>query len=453
MATAKLTAFSIAGFLGGIFFAGFGTPPGVFLGAGAASLLVFSRRPRPAGWLGIGLILGSLYYQAFFILRKSTFHPPADDSLVAVRIIGEPRTIRGGAAFPAVFLPPYGGRISVLADRDDFSYGEVITVRGKLQLPQETHELPFFAYPELQKTGRIDKLPRSALIAMRRRAVRSFDGYVLPQEAAFLKALLLGDRTGFNAEFKNDLARSGTSHLVALSGANVQLLVHTIGTLFILVLPRRGAFLMTSAVIIFFVFLVGGEPSIVRAAIMGILLLLSRQAGRLPALGHAALWAALGMALPQPDVLFMPGFQLSFLSFFGIAYLAPALQGAAASGRGFAVQAIETVAAQLAVLPVISAYFGNVSVIGFFTNMLVLAVIPLTMLFGFALLFIGLLLPALGAVPAALVGLLLRYELAVIDLGSRLMEPLAAGAWPWPWVLGYYGALLIFIRHRQSQRI
>jgi len=108
----------------------------------------------------------------------------------------------------------------------------------------------------------------------------------------------------------------------------------------------------------------GAEASVVRAAIMGFLVLLAKEAGRMYSFRNAVTFAAAGMAVFDPTILvFDIGFQLSFVSLLGITHLEPALKrffGERGSFLGWRENALTTLSAQLAVAPILIQNFGSV---------------------------------------------------------------------------------------------
>ena len=181
---------------------------------------------------------------------------------------------------------------------------------------------------------------------------------------------------------------------------------------------------------------VGPSPPVVRAALMGSLLILARLVGRKPhALTSLAASSAL-MTLYNPLLLWSVSFQLSFAASLGLLLLEPALEGplrdylATRWGRDRAKRVLRvlrdlllaTVAAQLATLPIIWHHFGQVSVISLLANALVLSAQPAIMILGFGATAIGFLSEPLGRMVAWLVWPFLRYTIGVVQ---------GLGALPW----------------------
>src|SRR5262245_13917799 len=205
-------------------------------------------------------------------------------------------------------------------------------------------------------------------VRVKRRAREIMGTALPPTSAALLGGLLLGDRTALPRDLDESFRRAGVYHVLAVSGFNVALLAASVFAALAMTGagPRPAASAALVAVIAF-AFVVGPEPSILRAAIMGVLilgaLLLDRQASVLNSLALAAL----AILAVRPSDLHDPGFQLSFAATAGIV-LAPLPRNPLLGALGV------SVAAQLAVLPVALAHFNQASTIAVIAN---LAVVPL----------------------------------------------------------------------------
>src|SRR3989338_1488508 len=145
-------------------------------------------------------------------------------------------------------------------------------------------------------------------------------GKFCPEHAAFLKALLLGERSDVSAEFEDLFIRTGTLHLLAVSGFNVGFL--SVALLFFLGplrLPKKLQWMLVLAAIWFYCLLVGWQAPLVRASVMATLLILGRLLGRKTDLLNSLGLAALILLAVNPKSIFDIGFQLSFLAVAGLA--------------------------------------------------------------------------------------------------------------------------------------
>jgi competence protein ComEC len=232
-----------------------------------------------------------------------------------------------------------------------------------------------------------------------------------------------------------------------------------IGCLLSYFLPRRVAFFFTVIAIALFVTMVGGEASVVRAAFMGILLLLCQTVGRPHDSRNAIALAASVMVLANPTIIINDlGFILSFMSLLGIVYLSPALKyvlgmDAAAQSLSFLSwkeNLVMTLSAQLAVLPIIVVSFGQFSLTAIIANMLVLPFIPITMAIGFALGAVSLLWAPLGFVFAKASQILLTYETSVMYLFGKLQVPIRGIFASRTAFIAYYIALVYIVWHSRK---
>lgn len=212
---------------------------------------------------------------------------------------------------------------------------------------------------------------------------------VLPEpEASFASGIILGRSPKFPQDFVEALKRTSTMHLVAVSGYNITIVAANVLRLFeLLRIPVLFSWWGAVASIITFTLIVGAPASAVRAAIMGIVLLIGKRIGRESPARLALAFAASLMVLWQPDILrFDLGFQLSFLAAIGIFWLAPIVEEKAFRGRrffGLSRICSETMGAQLMVAPWILYKFGNLSFLGAAANFAILPIIPFAMFWSF----------------------------------------------------------------------
>lgn len=245
-----------------------------------------------------------------------------------------------------------------------------------------------------------------------------------PQKAAFLNGLILGERQRFSKEFKDDLNKSGTTHLVALSGYNIAIIVLSVKAFLGNFLGPRKVFIFTLFAVIAFVAMTGAASSAVRAAIMAGLVLLAERGRRLYDSRQAVVSAAFFMTLANPKVIvFDWGFQFSFAAVLGLIYIRPALQKIFSAEQGFLSwreNLITTSAAQISVLPLLIWHFGYFSPLSLMANILVLEAIPLTMFMGFLIGGLGFFSSGLSLMAGWFASLLLGYEIFVIKFFADL---------------------------------
>lgn len=227
---------------------------------------------------------------------------------------------------------------------------------------------------------------------------------ILPGDpGALLAGILYGERN-LAEETASTFRAAGMTHLIAVSGSNIALVVSLFVPFFLLLgYRRKPAIILSGAAITTFVIFVGAEASVVRAAIMGWLALLARVFGRKASAGRLLVIAATAIVLVDPWALaFDAGFALSFLATWGLLSWVGPLQekgkwipNIAGLREAFAT----TLAATLITTPYSLWAFGQVSLAGLLTNLLAIPLIGLAMLWGTVALIGGTALPWL-ALPA-----------------------------------------------------
>ena len=225
----------------------------------------------------------------------------------------------------------------------DFSFGDVIRISGELSLPDGPRNpggFDFRAY--LGRQGiytllfsgkgaqcKIISRHRGNPILEKSYAFRHFLSQNLSagfgeEDAAFLKALLLGEKRDLSAEFEDLFIRTGTMHLLAVSGFNVGFL--SAAVLFLLLpfgLSKNFKWLFVLGVLWAYCLLVGWQAPLVRASVMATILICGKLLGKKVDILNSLGLAAIFILAVNPKSLFDIGFQLSFLAVAGMALFVP----------------------------------------------------------------------------------------------------------------------------------
>lgn len=249
-------------------------------------------------------------------------------------------------------------------------------------------------------------------------------------QRALVPALVDGDDTALDPGLESDFRTTGLTHLTAVSGTNLTLLVG-----FLLVLARwcgvRGRWLtvVAAAGIVGFLLVARTEPSVLRAAAMGAVGLLALGSnGRQRALRGLGV-AMVVLLLVQPTLATSAGFALSVLATAGIVLLAPGWRDRLARWLPrWAAEAIAVpAAAQVACTPVIAGLSGSVSLVAVPANLLVAPVVGPATVLGLAGGLLGLVSDALGRLCGLLAGWCVAWIAVVARTGADL--PVAQIGW------------------------
>jgi competence protein ComEC len=273
-------------------------------------------------------------------------------------------------------------------------------------------------------------------------------------QGGLLRGVVVGDTSGIDQQLTADAKATGLTHLVAVSGSHVAM----VGGLVLLMLRRAGprfaaagAGLTLAALVI----LVGPQPSVLRAVVMGVIGLAAAVLGRSRAALPGLAGAVLALLLLDPALAMSVGFALSVQATAALVLLAPAwVRALQRRGvpRGWAQLVVLPVAAQLATMPVIAAISGTVSLAAVPANILVTPVVAPALLIGLACTAAGPWWPAAGDLLARVDGPLLGW---IAGTAHHLARWPAATV-PWPASPGGVMALagltlaaLLVLRHRR----
>ena len=249
-------------------------------------------------------------------------------------------------------------------------------------------------------------------------------------QRALVPALVDGDDALVEESLAADFRTTGLTHLLAVSGTNLTLVVG-----FLLVLARwcrvrgRWLYLVGAVGIVGFVLLARTEPSVLRAAVMGSVALFAMGTDGRRRGARALGVAVLVLLLVQPTLAVSAGFTLSVLATAGILLLAPAWRDALARWLPrWAAEAIAIpLAAQLACTPVVAAISGQVSLVAVVANLAVAPVVGPATVLGLGAGLVGLLWDPAGRLLGTGAGWCVAWIVTVATRGADL--PTAAIGW------------------------
>ncbi|MBF0483817.1 MAG: ComEC family competence protein [Candidatus Omnitrophica bacterium] len=303
--------------------------------------------------------------------------------------------------FTLTLFKPMRGEVLVnIFSAQQVSYGDSLRLKGKLSRPMNFGQGSKFSYRtylensgilyclnvkkdvEIKKSGRIqgNGLVRFAYNT-RQYFRRIFDKNFSENESGLVRALMLGDRTGVPYFISDIFRKTGTTHILAISGFNIAVLA----LMFLVILkfaPIHRNIIMTTVIVllIFYMVMSGLSASVVRASLMASIVLLSfiieRPKDHLNVVAAAA-FAALAVT---PLVLFDIGFQLSFGCVIFLIILPPRIKVLTTKywgepktkfGKWILEALILSFSVWIGILPAIVYYFNSISFVSIFANLLI----------------------------------------------------------------------------------
>jgi competence protein ComEC len=343
-----------------------------------------------------------------------------------LRLAEEENTVSGSA------------KSAVYAERfPQLAYGDVIRIGGQLRKPETftgTGGREFY-YPEYLarkdifyeiSRPQIDKVDeqqggwlQQSLADFRAQLLQKIHEYVPDPHAALTGGVLLGAEDALGEGLQEDFRRTSVIHIVVLSGFNVMIVAAVIGQGLLALGLSLGVSAAAATIgIVLFALLVGLTPTVVRASIMAVFALLARASGRRYGPTRGLVLAAAGMVLVTPDILlYDPSFQLSAVATAGLIGFGDQVSAWldwVPKRFGLHEAATATVAAQIAVLPLLLFYTGMLSFVSLPANLFVLPVVPLLMAVGAVTILFGFISSTLAFVSASGVYVIADYVFLVV---------------------------------------
>ncbi len=276
--------------------------------------------------------------------------------------------------------------------------------------------------------------------------------------AGLLPGLVVGDTSEITDQLNADAKATGVAHLLAVSGSHFAVLCGITVVLLRRIGPRYAAAGGTIT-LVGLVVLVGPQPSVLRAAVMGGIALLALLTGRTRTCVPALATAVIVLLFIDPQLSMSAGFALSVLATGGLILLAPAWSTALQRRgvpSGWADLLVVPIAAQIVTMPIIVGISGSVSLVGVLANLIVAPVVAPALIVGVLCALTGPWWPGAAAALAHACAPMLGW---IAGVAHRLARwPAATVPWPATGVgvlalVGLTVAILYLLRHRRFRAV
>jgi len=377
------------------------------------------------------------------------------------------------------------GKASVRVPRyPTYHYGDVLKITGRLQTPPQLEDFDYKTYLERQGIYSVIYYPGVEVLdhsqgfkplqwiySLRERLSASLARALPEPQGSLAQGILLGLRGNIPDSLYQAFSRTGTAHLLAISGLHISIILAMLLSFGILVFGRRRSIYiwLTLALIWLYALLAGMHPPIIRAAIMGSLFLIAEYLGRQRSAIIALAFTAAVMVGIQPGLLWTVSFQLSFLAMAGLVLLYPYFQAWGRKGVAFLFGAREkiaaaggmitdvfavTLAAIVAVWPLIAYNFGVVSLVALPATFFSLPALPFIIITAALVAFAGLLASLAAQILGWLAWLFLSYLVFLVQgfdaLPYSSLEVTTVSTWH---IWGYYvilAGVIASLNHRKQ---
>lgn len=434
----------------------------------AVAVLGMARFQNHAQGLGLDDLAG--WRDAGVVSLRGVVESEPDVGDVTARWVLQVAAVRSPAGQD---WEPRGGLVQVYSRwTPEVRYGDELLLEGKLQTPPELERFDYQEYLLRQGVHSIMRYPRIQILAagkgnkalevvysLRKQLAASLQRALPEPQSSLAQGILLGMRGGIPEVVQEEFRRTGTTHILAISGHNLSVATLLLAGSGIWLFGRRHwAYLAGMLLAVWgYATLVGLAPSVMRAAIMTSFVLVGGYAGRQVFAPLALFFAAALMTAFDPYVLWDIGFQLSFLAMAGIIFCVPPVEDAAGrllqpwlplpgpleyAGRFVGSGLAATLGATVATLPVLALNFYYVPLAAFPATLFALPALPGILIGAFATAVLGLtgfLAPVLTLVPAGVTWLMCSYMMQVVHWwaqvpGASLQLPELDSSWGWAYL-------------------
>jgi len=414
----------------------------------------------------LALILLSLSlggYRYFSVLTQLNKTAIVEEETIEIRapIITEPILMEN---YQRIIIP----KIVIYTERHPrYDYGDIIHIKGKVEPLSDFRSYNSIivsgkmSYPSIELFSPSKFSFRKTSLFIKNKITTSLQKIIPEPQSSLLISLIFGGKNNLTSVLEEQIRKCGLSHIIVASGLHLSIITKALsGFLDILYMSNALNFVFSFLFLFSFAFMAGLTPSIVRAAIMAFLLLLSRVSFRLYNSFNALLLAAVIMVWLNPLILFWDlGFQFSFLATAGIIFLYPLWLESSfwqqdwfnQKGRIIRATVLSSSSALMFVTPWLIFKTQAFSLVSPITNLLILPLIPLIMIGGIIVAVFSLLFYPFGLFLGFLLNLLLVYFLKIVSLFSSLSwsQIYIPSVLHWL-IVPYYIFLFLYIRRKNK---
>lgn len=290
--------------------------------------------------------------------------------------------------------------IIYISKEKNIDYGMIVEVNGEFEIPDTARNRGGFNYRRYLNSQNIFgtiyvnnieiiELQQNDIIYTIKKSIEKSFLMLLPtNHVGILEGMIIGDTSYVTEEVEESFRNSGISHLLAVSGANVAYVLILCKFVFQRVLGRNVSNFLTVIFVVLFTILSGASASVVRAAIMAIIIIISEFLSQKPNTYASISFAILFILAWNPLIICDVGFILSFSGTLGIVLFESKINNYMESKIKYNKKTVcgkvinlmmetlsVTISAQLAVTPIVLYYFNNFSCISILAN---LVIVPAT---------------------------------------------------------------------------
>ena len=319
-------------------------------------------------------------------------------------------------------------------------FGDEIELTGEFERPNSARNYKGFDYKQYLKSkgiygtvdlenykivaeNRVDKF--SELINLvQTNMKKNINAILNKEEAALCIGILVGDREAISEETEDNFKKSNLTHMLAVSGSHITYIITALAVLLGRT-DKKLTKIITIVILLFFMALTGFTSSVIRACIMGILVLIASMLHRKSDTINNLGLSSLIILLFNPYAIIDVGFLLSYGGTIGIVLLGDRITNGLYKGENKIIKYIIisfsiTLSANLIIIPIMAYNFSTVSFTFWISNILAAPVMEIVTILGFIVYFISIVFPILAEFLGIFLGFLLDILLKIAEISSLI---------------------------------
>ena len=318
-------------------------------------------------------------------------------------------------------------------------YGMWISLEGTYQEPQEATNYKGFNYKEYLKTKKIYGSIKANEISIikennvniilklcnnaRNKIIKTAEN-ILPQETSGLVTeILIGEKKNIEEEITESFSKASLSHILAISGTHISYII--VGISFLLTkskISKKSAYITTIILLIIFMFITRFAPSVVRACIMGIIMLLSKVVYRKNDIINSIAISLIIILIYNPFSIRDIGLQLSYLGTLGIVFLNKPISTFLSKyiNKKIAAMLAVTLAAEIMIFPIAVLNFNTISTMFLISNIVAVPLSGAIILYGYVNIFVGMISFKIGKSIAIILNELVKILIYVAKYTAKI---------------------------------
>ncbi len=316
-----------------------------------------------------------------------------------------------------------------------FRIGDKVNIFGEYTIPDIARNYGGFNYRyylnsvdtygtiKVKKYNLISSKTKNIIYILQNNITENLNKLFSKNQAGILNGMLIGETNGISNEVIEDFKNSGITHLLAVSGSNIVLVIVISKFIFSKIFGKKYSWIFIISFIMFFVCISGASPSVVRAGLMAILEIFAGLLVKKSNSINNLFLSAFIILLINPLSIINIGFILSFAGTIGILLISDKITQRLKEHIRFEMlleNLSVTLSAQIILFPIMAYYFNSISLTSLITNLLVLPISSVLTVTGLILFILSIIYFPLAKLISVPLGYLIDYIMIIAKACSKL---------------------------------